>query len=115
MGLRYLMSLLPVITTFFADKLELSLHPSKVTITKYQQGIDFLGYVALPHYRLLRTKTRKRIFKKLRAKVTEYKGGKITQNSLYQSLQSYLGVLSHANAHTLAEKLKNQFWFWLTE
>jgi len=93
----------------------LELHPKKIVIRKQSQGIDFLGYVILPHYRLLRTKTKKRIFKKLKMRIAQYKTGKIDNKSLNQSLQSYLGVLSHADTHKLKEKLLNQFWFWLNE
>jgi len=48
-------------------------------------------------------------------RIAQYKTGKIDNKSLNQSLQSYLGVLSHADTHKLKEKLLNQFWFWLNE
>lgn len=77
--------------------------------------MDFLGYVILPYYRLLRAKTKKRIFKKLEQRIFEYKIGLIDQQTLERSLQSYLGVLSHANTYKLNQELKNQFWFWMNE
>jgi len=110
----YLENLIVPIRTFLSDKLALELHPKKITIRKFHQGIDFLGYIILPYCRLLRTKTRQRIFKKLEKRIKEYKEGKITKQILEQSLQSYLGVLSHANTYKLEQELKNQFWFWLT-
>lgn len=70
-------------------------------------GIDFLGYIVLPHYILPRTKTRKRIFEKLE--------GKIGKDNFNQSLQSYLGYLKHASSHRLIGKLENQVWFWKIE
>jgi len=111
----YLESIIASIRSFLLDKLALELHPKKVTIRKSQQGIDFLGYVVLPHHRLLRTKTKKRIFRKLEKRIREYKSGVIGKQTLEQSLQSYLGVLSHANTYKLEQKLKNQFWFWFSE
>jgi len=108
---NYLKNLVLQIRAFLSDGLRLELHPKKVSIRKFSQGIDFLGYITLPHYRTLRTKTRKRIFKKFKRRIFEYKTGKITEQNLSQSLQSYLGVLSHANAYTLSNKLKNQLWF----
>ncbi|MFH1855575.1 MAG: reverse transcriptase/maturase family protein [bacterium] len=108
-------NLIAPIRSFLSDKLALELHPKKVIIRKFHQGIDFLGYVVLPHYRLLRTKTRQRIFKKIEKQVKERKEGIISQETLEQSLNSYLGVLSHADTYELEEKLKNQFWFWLSE
>jgi retron-type reverse transcriptase len=112
---NYLEKLLTPIQLFLREKLKLELHPSKVSIRKYRQGIDFLGYVALPHYISLRTKTKKRMMWKLRDKMADYKNEKINKGSLTASFQSYLGVLYHADAHELTEDLQNKFWFWLNE
>ncbi len=98
------------IKKFLNNNLDLRLHPNKISIRKFSQGIDFLGYVLRPHHRLIRSKTKKRIFKKLGARIDEYKKGKISAVRLEQSLQSYLGVLSHANAYKLGKDLKNLFW-----
>ena len=43
----------------------------------------------------------------------EFKAGLISEKTLFQSLNSYLGVFSHANCHDLEQDLKNKFWFWL--
>ena len=109
----YLKNMILLIKKFLSDKLDLNLHQDKVSICKFSQGIDFLGYVLRPHHRLIRTKTKKRIFKKIRLRIKKYKKGIVGEEKLEQSLQSYLGVLSHANAHNLSEKLKNQIYFWL--
>ncbi|MBI2626812.1 MAG: group II intron reverse transcriptase domain-containing protein [Parcubacteria group bacterium] len=111
----YLSGLIPKISSFLRQRLQLEIHPKKISINKFQRGIDFLGYIVFPHYRILRAKTRQRIFKKLNKKIAEYKSGVITNETLEQSLQSYLGVLSHADSYKLSQKLKNQFWFWLNE
>ncbi|MFH0770156.1 MAG: reverse transcriptase/maturase family protein [Candidatus Peregrinibacteria bacterium] len=110
---EYLQSLLHPIEEFLRSALQLTLHPHKVTIRKYRQGIDFLGYVSLPCYRVLRTVTRKRMFRKLQSRVGDYRNGNIGIASVEQSLQSYLGVLSHADAFHLSEELQNQCWYWL--
>lgn len=108
-------NILEKICSFLKEKLSLELHPKKIVIRKQSQGIDFLGYVVLPHYQILRTKTKKRILKKMKMRIGQYKAGEIDKKSLDQSLQSYLGVLSHADTHKLKEELLNQFWFWLSE
>jgi len=107
----YLENLIEPISKFLRDHLALALHPKKISIRKLHQGIDFLGYVIFPKYRLLRTKTRRRIFAKFKAKVSAYRAGTISEESLAASLQSYLGVMSHANAIRLAEEMKNLVWF----
>lgn len=111
----YLEDIINPIRSFLYDNLALELHPKKIEIRKFHQGIDFLGYIVLPHYRLLRIKTRQRIFKKLKKRVREYKKNMISKHALNQSLQSYLGVLSHANTYKLSIEFKNQIWFWLSE
>ena len=88
---EYLEKIINPINGFLKNKLKLSLHPDKIIIRKYRQGIDFLGYVTLPYYRVLRTKTKKRIFKKIN----------------YNNFQSYLGVLSHCDGYKVERKLKN--------
>ena len=108
---EYLHDILPRVNKFLQDKLKLKLHPNKVSIRQLHQGVDFLGYVVFLKHQLVRSKTRRRIFKKMREKIGEYRLGKIAEKSLEQSLQSYLGVLSHANTYKLSERLKNEIWF----
>jgi len=108
---KYLEGLVPPISKFLEKNLALSLHPNKLSIRSLYQGIDFLGYVVFSKHRLLRTKTKRRILKKVEIKMRDYNEGKISHTNLEQSLQSYRGVLSHANTHKIEEDLKKQFWF----
>ena len=95
---NYLEDLIFKISYFLESNLKLSLHENKVVISKYTQGIDFLGYIVLPYVIIPRTKTRKRMFRRLKEK--------INLSNFNQSLQSYLGYLSHANSHNLAKEVK---------
>lgn len=95
----YLENLIPRIRNFLKDNLELFLHPNKITIRKYSQGIDFLGYVSFPHYKILRTKTKKRMLKKIKCGVADCEKGAITMELLSQTIQSYFGVLSHCDSY----------------
>ncbi len=92
------------VAEFLKNRLKLELHPNKIIFRKLDWGIDFLGYIVLPHYILPRTKTKKRIFTKLKAK--------IGSENFNQSLQSYLGYLQHANSFKVTQQLKNQIWLW---
>lgn len=112
-NMKYLHNLINPISVFLKHNLKLKLHPKKVVICKFEQGIDFLGYVVLPYHRVLRTKTKKRMFKKVKKRIDEFHNNAITQRTLEQSINSYLGVLSHADTYGLSEELKNQYWFWL--
>lgn len=102
------------INSFLKLNLALELHPQKVIFRRYHQGIDFLGYVVFPHHVLVRAKTRTRVFSKLRNKVRDFKNEAISEETLNQSLQSYLGVLANADAYELKADLLNHFWIWLT-
>jgi hypothetical protein len=62
----YLVELIEPVKQFLGEQLMLELHPKKISIRPYGQGIDFLGYVALPHHISVRTKTRRRVFRKLK-------------------------------------------------
>lgn len=90
---EYLENLIIPIEKFLKNRLNLLLHPDKIMIRKHNQGIDFLGYVTLPYCRVLRTKTKKRMFRKVNQK----------------NIQSYLGVLSHCDGYKLEKKLRNLF------
>ena len=78
---------------FLAQNLKLSIHPAKIVIRKYRQGIDFLGYVILPNHRVLRTRTKKRVLKRVSKK----------------NLSSYLGVLKHCRSFKIKQKLLSYF------
>ncbi|MFA4819054.1 MAG: reverse transcriptase/maturase family protein [Patescibacteria group bacterium] len=91
---------------FLAGKLKLRLHEDKVIIKSLVSGVDFLGYVCLPHYRVLRTKTKRRIFGKLQRKQLAVRQGLIPPASLNQSIQSYLGVVKHCNGFKIARRIK---------
>jgi hypothetical protein len=101
---RYLEGLVPNINCFLQDRLKLTLHPGKIIFAKYHQGVDFLGYVSFPYHTILRVKTKKRMFRKITQKILQYKNGEITKKSFQQTLRSYLGMLTHCNAH----KVKNE-------
>ena len=111
----YLKEMLIPIKAFLMKKLLLELHPKKIEIRRYSQGIDFLGYVILPYHIKVRVKTVKRIMKNLREQITRYKSAYINEKVLLGSLCSYLGVFSHSNAYRLEQEIKNKFWYWLHE
>lgn len=111
----YLESLLPKIEEFLKDSLKLSLHPNKVIINNYYMGVDFLGYVVFPYWVLPRTKTKKRLLRKIYKRVQLVKNSQLSEEALNQTVQSYLGYLSHADAFRFTQVLKNKIHFWLSD
>lgn len=111
----YLLKLIKIVEEFLAKELDLELHPKKIIIRKFSSGVDFLGYIIFPKYILPRTKTKKRLIRKIKEKVDLYKAGKISSESLNQTIQSYYGFLSHSNSYKFKQELQNLIMFWLTE
>jgi len=106
---NYLEKLNPQMVSFLHEELRLKIHEEKTTIQKTSRGIDFLGYIVFNKYKLIRTKTKRRIIKKFKHKLNEYKQGFISKNSLSQSLQSYMGFFSHAESYAVEENFNKKF------
>lgn len=79
-----------IIKDFLLSKLKLEIHPNKIFIKTMSSGVDFLGWINFPKYRVLRMTTKKRMFRKLRE-----------NNYKQESLNSYLGMISHGNGRKL--------------
>ena len=90
----YLESLIEPIRVFLRIILKLELHPHKVTIRSWEQGIDFLGYVLRPYGVTLRTKTKHRML------------DRVSQHNL----SSYMGICSHADAYRLGQVVQLVAW-----
>ncbi|HXF44164.1 MAG TPA: reverse transcriptase/maturase family protein [Candidatus Paceibacterota bacterium] len=101
----YLLDLVPKIDNFLKLRLNLEIHKNKIIVRKCGQGIDFLGYVILPHYRVLRTKTKRRVFKKIVKGKSDLEKQLISEESFNFSLQSYLGILKHCEGFKLRKRL----------
>ena len=84
-----LIEMIPWIEAWLWQDRRLSLHPKKLEIRKLTQGIDFLGYVVLPHHTVLRTRTKRRILKRISKK----------------NISSYLGILQHSSGFILRGRL----------
>jgi RNA-directed DNA polymerase len=100
---------LAYIQVFLRDRLYLEIPDSKTSINTLASGIDFLGWVNFVDHRVLRTKTRRRMFKQLTQKHIELDYGFIDEFSYQQSLQSYLGILQHGCGYNLGNMVKNSF------
>lgn len=91
-------SMLPKIRDFLRFRLALSLHPDKVSIATVASGVDFLGWVHFPDHRVLRTVTKRRMFRNLEAK-----------DGKPEIVQSYLGLLKHGNAYGLRKRVEDRY------
>ncbi|MBU4142716.1 RNA-directed DNA polymerase [Patescibacteria group bacterium] len=91
---------------FLRQELKLELHPDKIFIKTLASGMDFLGLVAFSDHRILRTKTKRRMFKKIENKYNDWQGGLMPEESFNQSLQSYFGVLKHCRGYKISQGMR---------
>ncbi len=101
----YLESLLPRIKEFLRERLGLELHERKVIFRRWRQGVDFLGYVSFPHHTLLRSRTKKRMLKKVQYRLYQYGKGAIGEEQLEHSLGSFTGILRHCQGREIYDQL----------
>lgn len=93
----YLWELVPKIAGFLEEELKLILHPDKLFVKTLASGVDFLGWVHFTKYRVLRTATKKKMFRNLNSKE-----GKQKENTI----ASYLGMLGWGNGYKLRGQIQ---------
>jgi len=86
------------IQTFLQNNLQLELHQNKVFIKTLFSGVDFLGWVNFPNHRVLRTSTKKRMMHRM------------IICSRMETMNSYLGLLSHGNTKKLQSKVLERYF-----
>lgn len=89
---KYLEDVLRQMKEFLKNNLKLNLHPDKVFIKTIYSSIDFLGWIHFPQHRVLRTSTKRRMFRNL-----EHSNKK-------ETIISYVGLLKYGNTFKLREK-----------
>jgi hypothetical protein len=92
----YLWELVPKIADFLEEELKLSLHPNKLFIKTLASGLDFLGWVHFPTHRVLRTATKRKMFRNLALKEGEKRENSVT---------SYLRMLRWGDGWQLGRKI----------
>jgi RNA-directed DNA polymerase len=93
---EYLDNLIFKIESFLKNELKLALHPNKVFIKTLYSGVYFLGWVNFKDHRVLRNKTKKRMFERIK------------RNSSFETVNSYLGLIKHGNTQKIKNKVLQQ-------
>jgi len=86
-----------LIEKFLKVNLQLKLHPQKVFLKTVAVGVDFLGWVHFYDYQILRTNTKKRMFKRI---------------ILYPTLEmitAYQGLLKQGNTYKLRQEITKNY------
>lgn len=85
---------------FLKDYLRLNLHPFKISLRKLDWGIDFVGYVARPHYGIPRHGTALRMLNNIQ---------RIDNPEILEGvLNSYLGYLGHVYSTKIQDELRSR-------
>lgn len=92
----YLVELILKIADFLGQQLKLSLHPNKVYIKSVASGVDFLGWVHFPDHRILRTVSKKRMFRNI-----------LRKEGKEEIVESYRGLLRHGNTKIIMKKVES--------
>jgi len=92
---KWIESLIPRIAKFLDTKLVLTLHPDKVYIKSFASGVDFLGWIHFPEHRVLRTSAKRKMLRVVKE-----------SKDKEETVQSYLGMLSHGNSDKLRTKVE---------
>lgn len=95
----WLRSLIPVISRSLLARLGLRLHPNKIFIKTVASGLDFLGWVHFHDHQVVRTATKRRIFRRRAKKSSD------------STLRSYLGLLKHGNTSILQRQILSDYYF----
>jgi RNA-directed DNA polymerase len=102
---KWLEDIIPAIKNFLGGELKLELHPDKLFIKTIATGVDFLGMVNFSDHRILRTKTKRRVLKRVSAIHERLQSGLIDEEKFNQSRQSYRGMLKHCRGGKIERKL----------
>lgn len=90
-----LLAILPIVSDFLRDELNLTTHPDKIILQTFASGVDFLGWVHFSDHRVLRKTTEWRIFRR------------VAEHPSKGTIRSYLGLLSHGDTYRLREEVMN--------
>ncbi|MBI5793845.1 group II intron reverse transcriptase domain-containing protein [Candidatus Uhrbacteria bacterium] len=102
---QFLESAIVQIDSYLSQHLHLQLHPYKVSLRTYQQGIDFLGWVLRPSVRTMRTKTCRRLSHRVDGLVSQYRETGTLQERFSETVQSCLAAFDHGQGFRNQERL----------
>lgn len=86
---------------FLQSKLEVQFHPKKTQINKVEHGVNFVGYIIKPWRKYLRRSTLNNMYKRYNP------NGDF--DSLRATVNSYFGMLRHANAYNERKRAVQKF------
>ncbi len=105
---EFLKGLIPKIKTYLKEKLFLELHPNKIYLQHYKNGVKFLGAVVKPHRIYIANRTKGNFFNAIEKQnkiARDHKPTKEEQKAFLSSMNSYLGILKHYKSYKLRKEM----------
>lgn len=90
---------------FLHQNRKLTLHPHKISLRPFHHGNDWLGAVLYPGYRVMRTKTKKRVLERVDGVIHEYMDNFAVFDQYRSTLASYAGLAGVCGERELAKYL----------
>lgn len=91
----WLLSLVHHIRDFLKDRLHLELHMGKTQVIDVRRGVEFLGAYILPYRTYISNESLRRMMEQMEGM------GNVSKESMYHSVNSWLGVLSHYDSFNI--------------
>ena len=101
----WLLSIVPKIRDFLKDRLHLDLHMGKTQMLNVRRGVDFLGAYILPYRTYISNESLRRMMEQMEGM------GNVSKESMYHSVNSWLGVLSHYDSFNIRCELFMKLMF----
>lgn len=101
------------IELFLKEHLHLELN-EKSRVYPYKMGVNFCGYRIFTTHRLLRTNSKKKIYKNLKKWNKQFQNNSLDITHTMQSINSWIGHCSHCNSYKLQNKILNKCDFLYT-
>lgn len=98
---EYLLSLIPQIRNFLADKPKLTLHPKKIYLQHYSKWVQFLWAIIKPHRMYLN----KRTLGNWKKMIYKHTNKHIDDKKLFASTNSYLWLYKHHKSYMVSRKI----------
>lgn len=118
---KYLKSMIPIIRIFLRQNLKLDLHPKKIYLQSYKNGVSFLGTFLKPHRIYVRNRVKGNFYKNIEhwdnvintdkkclARYPDYniyRQEKLNIQKMIASINSYLGIMSLFHTYRCRRKI----------
>jgi retron-type reverse transcriptase len=111
---EFLKSVIPKVSTYLRNELELNVHPKKLYFQHFERGVSFLGTCIKPWRTYIGTKTKQNFYAtaKMWNETVEKNGGfhdEKEADAFVAGMNSYLGMMKQYDTRRLREKMVRSF------